>query len=566
MSLNVIREQIDRTVSDTEKAELLIRHYLNLRYEDPDYVERLCDELLESLRATVDTGLWTHLLLCRGRLRLWQSKLDNAEADLQRALTLAHKLEHEYLISDAYQCLGSLMIARGAGNEAANYLKQALERRHNNGWLQVRIHENLGGALAMQGKFLPALQSLNAALALVDNSDFDYPLYSLYSAFGYLYSKLQLYSKAIEYYELAVRESRKGDNTLTEAINLLNMVEAHLCLRRCPDEALEILTRIREILKETNHPATVGSMPMCFGKVYFARGDLAYADKYLHQAHAIAQQYGNSSLECAAKIALADLRNRQNLPDEARTLALDALQLAQTYGYDDDAIKALACLADASAGCGDYPTAYRYMREHSQKIEIWLSQKSESATAEMLTQFDLETSNHHKKLAEAKAEFLTQQVEATRRELVASALQISRNNETLQQIRDSAQSILKSDPDLMRASIHRLVRNIGNSLQDETAWRRFIEQFRYLHTGFLDALTEKHPDLSPTEIKVCALIKMQIPSKQICSILGIAPRSIENYRYRIRKKLGLLTGQNLSAYLNGFGQSPHIAASKNLST
>ena len=60
---------------------------------------------------------------------------------------------------------------------------------------------------------------------------------------------------------------------------------------------------------------------------------------------------------------------------------------------------------------------------------------------------------------------------------------------------------------------------------------------------------EKHNDLSDKEKKLCAYIKMGMASKEIASLMNISTRSVENNRYKLRQKLGLQSGDDLSEYI-----------------
>lgn len=59
---------------------------------------------------------------------------------------------------------------------------------------------------------------------------------------------------------------------------------------------------------------------------------------------------------------------------------------------------------------------------------------------------------------------------------------------------------------------------------------------------------EKLQDLTPTELKILFLVSRNMPSKEIAEQLFITPKSVENYRSRICKKLGLETGSNSLLY------------------
>ena len=67
---------------------------------------------------------------------------------------------------------------------------------------------------------------------------------------------------------------------------------------------------------------------------------------------------------------------------------------------------------------------------------------------------------------------------------------------------------------------------------------------------FLRSLATRYPALSETERKVCALIKRGTVSKDICRIMNVSPRTVETYRYRIRRKLDLDGASDLGEFLN----------------
>lgn len=62
-------------------------------------------------------------------------------------------------------------------------------------------------------------------------------------------------------------------------------------------------------------------------------------------------------------------------------------------------------------------------------------------------------------------------------------------------------------------------------------------------------LAQRFPDLSPTERKVSALIRSGLSSKEIANLLHIDYRSVEQYRFRIRKKLRVPTETSLTTYM-----------------
>lgn len=62
-------------------------------------------------------------------------------------------------------------------------------------------------------------------------------------------------------------------------------------------------------------------------------------------------------------------------------------------------------------------------------------------------------------------------------------------------------------------------------------------------------LLKKYPNLSLTELKLCALLVLNISSKEIGELTSRSVRTIELTRLNIRKKMNLSTDENLVKHL-----------------
>jgi DNA-binding CsgD family transcriptional regulator len=85
----------------------------------------------------------------------------------------------------------------------------------------------------------------------------------------------------------------------------------------------------------------------------------------------------------------------------------------------------------------------------------------------------------------------------------------------------------------------------------EEGWRMFEQQFDNVHRDFMRTLAERYPSLTPMELKVCALTKMDLSTKEIAKMLFVSVRNVQNHRYRLRKKLKLDPEANLVSFLTG---------------
>jgi len=67
---------------------------------------------------------------------------------------------------------------------------------------------------------------------------------------------------------------------------------------------------------------------------------------------------------------------------------------------------------------------------------------------------------------------------------------------------------------------------------------------------FAHGISAKFYNLSPTEIRIANIIRHGKTTKEIADILKMSPRTIDNHRYSIRKKLGINNEKaNLATHL-----------------
>jgi len=92
-------------------------------------------------------------------------------------------------------------------------------------------------------------------------------------------------------------------------------------------------------------------------------------------------------------------------------------------------------------------------------------------------------------------------------------------------------------------------RMINDTEKSDDDWNRFALYFDQVHNNFLSILKTKYPQLSPTDLKLCAYLRLNLSSKEIAQLLNISLKGVEVSRYRLRKKLNLATEVNLHDFL-----------------
>ena len=70
-----------------------------------------------------------------------------------------------------------------------------------------------------------------------------------------------------------------------------------------------------------------------------------------------------------------------------------------------------------------------------------------------------------------------------------------------------------------------------------------------IHPGFLRKVQFRAPDLTPMELQICMLTRLQMRTKETAMALHLAKSSVERHRWHVRTKLGFERSENLLSAL-----------------
>ncbi len=143
-------------------------------------------------------------------------------------------------------------------------------------------------------------------------------------------------------------------------------------------------------------------------------------------------------------------------------------------------------------------------------------------------------------------------VEHLKRELVSKSVCATQKQEIMNNLFSELKDIQKLDANEMRQKFNRLIKYFKDMFSSDQSWEEFEMWFTEVHTDFFTNLRSEHPELSQREVKVCALLKLNLLSKDIANLMNIQVNTVDIYRHRIRKKVGLKTDENLNHFFAQF--------------
>jgi ligand-binding sensor domain-containing protein/DNA-binding CsgD family transcriptional regulator len=153
---------------------------------------------------------------------------------------------------------------------------------------------------------------------------------------------------------------------------------------------------------------------------------------------------------------------------------------------------------------------------------------------------------NEKQLIKLKNEQLAQDVDAKNKELAVSNMNLIKKDELLTIIKDD---LKKSAENLDNKNLKSVISTISKNIDKNDSWETFKESFDNVDKDFLKRIKTLHPNLTPSDLKFCAYLRLNLSSKEIAPMLNISIRSIEIKRYRLRKKMNLSHDEGLVEYI-----------------
>jgi DNA-binding CsgD family transcriptional regulator len=132
--------------------------------------------------------------------------------------------------------------------------------------------------------------------------------------------------------------------------------------------------------------------------------------------------------------------------------------------------------------------------------------------------------------------------------LRACMLREIRYSSVLKHVAESLHSMEALLPEKQRADTHHLIKEIHDALDVDSA-SHFEHIFEMMHGGYLQRLAHDYPELTPTELRLSAFLRLPMPSKDVARLFSCSVRSVEKHRERMRKKFKLYPADNLTTFL-----------------
>ena len=512
-----------------------------------------------------------------------------------QALKIAEQIDYPNGIARAHRELGYSKGVKGNFKEAVAHHKKGISysRELDDTVGIISQLNDIGTLYKKQTQYNTALEYFFRAMKLSEGNRLERAIASIAGNIGLVYFELENDKKAEEYYKRALRinqrlENRNGMSTNYNNLGLLHGDQGNY------EQALKYHLRALDIRRDLGHTIRIANSLNNIGRIYMQKNSYDEAVNYLNRALDVNDERDPDLTsiihENLAKVYYSSRRYDSALVHAEKTLALSqdfGTQLGMKVGYE--------LLSDIYSTIGDYENAFIYQQKMMAVKDSILNKEKARQINELQTKYEtaqkekeialLEKENQretlmrkaflaglimigiigfliynrqrmkiNKKRAELenkrlKEKQLEQDLEFKNKQLTTHTLHLVQKNEVMKELKDKINSIRKQDSGDKKKSLRKLQNLVDFSFNLDKDWQQFRLYFEEVHTDFFNALKEQYPDLTPNELRLSALAKLNLSIKETATILGITPDSVKTARYRLRKKLDIETEENLTEFM-----------------
>ena len=573
------------------RQKLAFYHFRSRRFEE---ARRLYEHDLDVLISAEDIPAIASTRNGLGQILVHEGKHDLAIEQFRDGLQWAMKLGEPIYIIAMHVGMGSAYEDRGQFDRARECFDYALQYCDEDLMLQqsASIHIGLAGLENMRGDYVASINHCMTSLRQYEKAGDFYGMCSALEVASGSYMTLNDYEhaisllqrleliardigslfkqaaannliatayasqnnheKALQYFQEAQRLFDQVSDQRGQCYSRANVAQTLNDLGRA-QEAVELVRTSLHMSREFVFPdLEVEILPIYCAialNVGFAAEIVDDLEHGIQSSQRIDFKRGQGLiLKCMSDVAFAfrDL-------EQAFQKAQEARQIAHEGGDRVLEAQCLQRIAEVYASASDFASAYEYHRQYHV-----LDAENNRASAErnvrnMMVLLETERLQKERDILQQQNSYLQSQNEYKQKELSAMALHLVHKNEMLESIKHRAQNIVSEYSSEARSLADEMVRQIERNLRDDASWESFNQQFTKLHSNFVQSLSERFPKLTPMELKICSLLKIQLSTKEIAAALVLSPRTVEDHRNRLRRKFKLNKDENLSTFLSAIG-------------
>ncbi len=482
--------------------------------------------------------------------------------------------------------------------EAINYASQALAiyKTDNNKKKEAKVLEYLGIYYAEFSDYQNSIKYLLDALSIAEELKDEKSIYSKKFNIGTTFIEAGNYVKGIEFIKSSIDffEIPKYKNITFLVAGYANLGVAYNEMNIL-DSAMFYYQVAANIAMQENYATLIGAPLLNIGEIYLKQNDTQKALDLFNQALDAFEKTQDSKGISHTKFGIANAYAKQGKTKEAIALLekiIPHFRKTNDLNYIEKSLTTLSYIYEIEH---DYKLALSYKKQLFEVKDSISESEILNKIAELETQYRIEKlqeenqshlnllqekkkmaslrwygstgiliivilliitlykkSKTQKDLAEARLQKteleqtkLKDELKYRNKELENFALHIVQKNDFLLEVKTSLKEIKAKVNEDNIDEIKNLTFKVNQALRVNKELEKFRDRVDDVNSNFFKTLTQNYPDLTEKEKRLCALLKLNLSSKEIATLNNISEGAVTMARYRLRKKIGLTTDENL---------------------
>lgn len=475
-----------------------------------------------------DSNELAHLLNKLGHIYITNNyDYEQGMVHFNQALAYAESVGNRMEMATAYNSIGGIYYYQNELDKAMSFFKDALKIREEIGdqnGIAASLN-NLGEIYRLKNDFSKALDFYNQAIKINEaTKNFKY-LAINYLNSGFVYSSKEESDLALQYYNKSISLNRQDNDTLALIVSMTALGNHHNAANNY-DAALLTFTEVLKLAQGFNDLNGQRDAGRGLSIAYEGKGNVRKAFDMFKLYSSL-----NDSLFARTKAdQLDELYSRFTLDIKEKEIALKdneiaLLQREKKIYHFRQLLLALSLLLVIIVTI----LVYSKLRAKQRKNNLIMEQQAALNKAKQ-TGMEIELKNKSNDLTNV-------------------ALHLVEKNKFLYELKMELKNLKNAPAEEREERIKELAINVQQSINLQKDLDDFQNNIDQVNRSFYRKLKQKFPTLTKNEERLCAMLRLNLSSKEIAALNNISIRAVEMGRYRLRKKLDIPSTTSLSDYL-----------------
>jgi tetratricopeptide (TPR) repeat protein len=423
-----------------------------------------------------------------GGVFFYQSNFDESLDYYLKAYDLWKTLDNQLGIARSLNNIGEIYRINNNLELALNYYLQSLEinEKIESAWQTAVNFENIGMIKSAEGNTAQAFEYYQKSLKLYSENSFLDDELQLQILMGREYLKIGLLDNAFKFFSEAYKTSSRNND-------LAKLAESSLGLSNVYEKTSDFKNALK------------------YYKIHSQTNDSIVAKQKIDQLAIMQTNFLN------------DLNTKELELKENQISLYEKQQRIDTINYRFMVFVVLVIIVAA--------------------VLIVVRQRMQAKEEKIIRHKNLEIQRSQQELMKAE-------IKSKNNDLVNFALHLIQKNNLLKQLKTDLKNLSKHTDNETSQKLRELNMHLKQSLQMEKELEEFQQKVDRNYSDFFVKLKNTYPSLTKNEERLCAMLRLNLSSKEIAALNNTSLKAVEMSRYRLRKKCNIENNEELPNFLN----------------